>query len=118
MTEDAVDEIMNLGGGQNNPIELKDASAEVKQANHYIGEYNLIYAGGILSIKYSDLNGTTIKVGDILYNKTHLSPNTTYNKPSKQQGYYKVLKVTNMGSTTGLDGSYGEMEYLGESYLV
>ncbi len=77
-----------------------------------------MYSGGILSINYSELNGTTIKVGDILYNKTHLSPDTTYNKPSKQQGYYKVLKVTNMGSTTTLDGTYGEMEYLGESYLV
>lgn len=111
MTEDAVDIMMNLSGG-GSQVELKDASNEVKTANHYIGENQLAFSGGTPVIK------TTINIGDILYSPTKITASSPYNI-TYEAGYYKVLKVVNMGSTGyRLSTDDKDAEYLGESYLV
>ncbi len=123
MTEDAVDTMMNLSSNQ---VELKDASNEVKLANHYIGETTIeamtFCEGSLLGLEITE--ATPYDVGDIVYIEGGSRTTPFHTTATLATGYYKCTqkKQVNGGAFYILISSASDntlkSEYLGESYLV
>lgn len=109
-------------------VELKDASKEVKGANHFIGETSIdalsALSGASMCIPDSVLNVST---GDIVYivggkRTVNIGYEMTF---TLSTGYYKCTKGTAyLGGSSGLqvvalhNSELLDVEYLGESYPV
>ena len=110
------------------PVELKDASDEVKAVNKFLGSFgqNDVQAAGGLNLISKIKNP---EIGSIIYlDSMAVKAAVSSEYFDFEEGYYKVLKgkaasgdsviyiIISDGSTSAIDGGY--LEYLGESYPV
>ena len=126
---------LNFNVSASIPIELKNASDEVKAANNYVGEYTATsFSSGIICL--SDLT-QDINIGDLFYLTNRL---TVHGRDYYEIGYYKFVQVkyftgidigsledrvssVNNGKGVIINSSAANelgvyVEYLGKSYKV
>lgn len=98
---------LNFNVSATMPVELKDASDEVKSVNKFLGIYDTAYINTSMSVKK----------GDIIYTTYDGKFSGTYGDATIKPGYYQCVS----GFTTGpdyLNFSGPSWSYLGESYKV